>query len=246
MVMHCADCMVEYRDGFAVCADCGEPLREGEPPSAMEHDPDELVEVFESRDSSMIAIAGSILREAGIRFVERTASSRGSLAGVFGYNPAAGPRRLFVAVDDADDARELLAETEEANAGTAPAIADGEDLDEEIVEIEKQGWNALASSPEDARDFYRQVLHEECVMLFPGGLVLQTPDEILDSFAAGAWDEFDLSDTRTVWLGPDAMALIYRVQARRGDTSYEALVSSTYLMTDGEWKLILHQQTPVR
>lgn len=37
--------------------------------------------------------------------------------------------------------------------------------------------------------------------------------------------------------------LVDRGQARRGDTDYEALFNSTYVLEDGSWRLALHQQT---
>jgi len=40
--------------------------------------------------------------------------------------------------------------------------------------------------------------------------------------------------------------LLYRVSARReGSEPYVALVSSTYAHDEDEWKLVLHQQTPL-
>jgi len=46
-------------------------------------------------------------------------------------------------------------------------------------------------------------------------------------------------------LTPDSALLTYRWSSRRGDETYDALMSGVYLkQPDGEWKLTLHQQTP--
>ena len=40
-------------------------------------------------------------------------------------------------------------------------------------------------------------------------------------------------------------ALTYRGSARRGDHTYDALFTSTYVYEAGSWKLAVHQQTPI-
>ena len=54
-----------------------------------------------------------------------------------------------------------------------------------------------------------------------------------------------LSDVRVLPLGDDGAVLAYRVDARRGEQEYDALLTSTYRREDGEWRLTVHQQTPV-
>jgi hypothetical protein len=49
-----------------------------------------------------------------------------------------------------------------------------------------------------------------------------------------------------VALTPDSAVLTYRWSSRRGDETYDALMSSVYVkQPSGAWKLALHQQTPV-
>ena len=51
--MYCPKCRSEYREGFVRCADCDLPL------------------VFEADDPSLIPVADSLLRSAGIEFLTK-------------------------------------------------------------------------------------------------------------------------------------------------------------------------------
>ena len=46
-------------------------------------------------------------------------------------------------------------------------------------------------------------------------------------------------------LARGVAALTYRGSARRGDHTYDALFTSTYVHEGGSWKLAVHQQTPI-
>ncbi len=118
---------------------------------------------------------------------------------------------------------------------------------DELLELEIQGWNALASSEQGAATrFYADVLHEDAVMLFPGGMVLEGKQPILDSLSVQPWKHFKVDDSRVIPLGEAAGVLTYRVTAQReGAQPYVALISSTYIRSGGSWKLRIHQHTPV-
>jgi hypothetical protein len=118
------------------------------------------------------------------------------------------------------------------------------DRTEELLELERAGWGAL-STPGDALPFYEQVLAAEVLMLLPGGLVIDDRDAALEAMSGAAWDSFDLGDERVVNLAPNCAVVAYHATARRGDTDYEALITSTYTRAANGWKLALHQQTPV-
>ena len=115
----------------------------------------------------------------------------------------------------------------------------------DLVELERSAWQALASSGEDAAAFYERVLADRVLMLLPGGLVIDDRAQVIDSMRGAPWDEFDLSGERVVPLGDDSAVVAYQARARRGDTTYEALLTSTYVREDGAWRLALHQQTPL-
>lgn len=116
---------------------------------------------------------------------------------------------------------------------------------DEALELERAGWVALSAGGDAATSFYREVLVDDPVFLLPGGLVLDDRDAIIRSMGGAPWDHHALHDERLVPLGAVAAAVVYRAEAERGGTVYEALVTSTYVRDDGSWRLAVHQQTPV-
>lgn len=111
--MICPECGSEYREGFYTCADCEVPLVEGE---AAEIDWSELPEVglvtvLSSSGPADLAMAESLLRSSGIRYVKSGEGLQGLLGmGALGtgFDVAVGPVALQVAEVDAEAARELL------------------------------------------------------------------------------------------------------------------------------------------
>jgi hypothetical protein len=115
----------------------------------------------------------------------------------------------------------------------------------EPAQLEHQGWTALSTGPEAARAFYAEVLDEAAEMLFPGGMRLTGKARILEMMGGQPWAAFELSDVRELALSDAARAVSYAVSAeRQGQAPYRALVTSVYALRSGEWKLIVHQQTP--
>lgn len=115
----------------------------------------------------------------------------------------------------------------------------------DLIELEEQGWQALSSAGEASKKFYSAVLHDDAIMLFPGGILINGKEKILESLAAQPWQSFQIKEPQVISLSENAGVLVYKVTAqRKGDDLYVALVSSTYLLSDGTWKLVLHQQTP--
>ena len=117
---------------------------------------------------------------------------------------------------------------------------------EKLLELEVQGWEALSSGQDVAQRFYRSLLADDAVMIFPGGMLLRGKEEILESISAQPWESFRFDETDVVSLSEGAGAVVYRVTAQRGSAEpYVALISSLYVFRGDEWKLALHQQTPV-
>ena len=109
-------------------------------------------------------------------------------------------------------------------------------LYDDVLHIERQ----LGSGSVDA---YRRHLADDALMVLPSGVLDR--DECLAAIeAAPGWDELEISDARTVPLGTDSAILTYAWRSRRGDFTYTALMSSVYARRAGEWRLVLHQQTP--
>ena len=127
--MYCPICRTEYIAGFTHCSDCNVPLveelpqrskRERRPrphgsarPDLPPRDDLDLVTVLASGDPGLMAVAKSLLRSADIPFLVQGEGVQ-DLFGVgrigSGFNVVTGPARLQVGADDADDARELLAD----------------------------------------------------------------------------------------------------------------------------------------
>jgi hypothetical protein len=117
--------------------------------------------------------------------------------------------------------------------------------DSDVIDLERAAWQALSTSGDAARAFYREHLADEVLMLLPGGLVIDDRATALDSMSGQPWDTFELADERAIRLSDDTTTVSYRATARRHDTTYAALMTSTWVRTDEGWRMALHQQTPV-
>ncbi len=117
---------------------------------------------------------------------------------------------------------------------------------QDLIQLEEQGWRALSSPGNAAKEFYSTRLAENASMLFPGGMRIEGKENILASFAAQPWQSFQLEDQRVITPSEDTGIVIYKVTAQReGSAPYSAIVSSAYALRDDKWKSFLHQQTPV-
>lgn len=115
----------------------------------------------------------------------------------------------------------------------------------ELIELEQQGWKALSTGGDAGKEFYASVLREDAVMLFPGGMCIDGRESILQSLGSQPWETFEIENPQVVSLTSNAGMLVYKVTAhRKGNPPYVALVSSTYVR-DRDWRLVVHQQTPV-
>lgn len=111
-------------------------------------------------------------------------------------------------------------------------------LMEELLGIE----NALAGG---SADEYRSYLVDHAVVIIPSE-ALSKGDTVAAMEQSPGWDEYAITEPRLLELGEDGGVLTYRFTGRRDDEQvYEALMSSAYSRADGDWKLALHQQTPI-
>jgi hypothetical protein len=115
---------------------------------------------------------------------------------------------------------------------------------DELIELEQAAWKALVTEGA-ASPFYDRVLARDVLMLMPGGMVIDDRATVVESMKGPAWSSYDLGDMSVLPLGDDAAAVTYSGSAKRGDHDYKALFNSTYVREDGEWRLSLHQQTPI-
>lgn len=117
---------------------------------------------------------------------------------------------------------------------------------QDLINLEEQGWQALSTGVKASKKFYSSVLRDDAVMLFPGGMIIEGKEKILQSLAAQPWKSFQIEEPRVISVSERAEVLVYRVTAQReGSEPYVALITSTYELSGGVWKLVLHQQTPV-
>src|SRR3712207_754333 len=114
---------------------------------------------------------------------------------------------------------------------------------DELIALERAGWEALSSSGEFARAFYEQVLDQAVIMVLPGGMLLDERAAIVDSMGGQPWSAFELEDVRCLQPTPDTGVVTYGVVARRDSQEYSALMSSVYVRRPEGWRLVAHQQT---
>lgn len=118
-------------------------------------------------------------------------------------------------------------------------------MTQEIIELERRGWEALSTSGEAAARFYDEVLADEVLMLFPGGMIMDDRSKVVASMTGPPWSSFEISEERTFPVSDDVAIVAYRATTVRDGETYEALFNSTYVHQNGSWKLAFHQQTPI-
>ena len=91
---------------------------------------------------------------------------------------------------------------------------------------------------------YERHLTDNAIVIVPGA-VLDKPATVAAMNQSAGWDELAMSEEQVIALGEDALALSYKFAGRRGESEYAAFLSSVYVRSGGEWKLSLHQQTPL-
>jgi hypothetical protein len=116
-------------------------------------------------------------------------------------------------------------------------------FEDELIELEREGWRALCSSAGGA--YYREHLTGNALMAFAFGvLTREAAIEAIES--APPWSSFEIDDPRVVALNEDSGVVVYAVVAQRaGHDPYSAVISSTFVRQDGAWRLAFHQQTPM-
>jgi hypothetical protein len=81
-------------------------------------------------------------------------------------------------------------------------------MDEELIGLERAGWEALSAGGDAAASFYQDVLASKVLMLLPGGLRLDDREEVINSMRGAPWDSFDLSDEQVLRLGREGAVLV--------------------------------------
>jgi Domain of unknown function (DUF4440) len=111
---------------------------------------------------------------------------------------------------------------------------------ETLLSIERELAAAADGGP------YRRHLRDDAVLVVPGqALDKQSTVVAFDNPESPPWDDFSLAEPKLLMLGRDAAVLTYLFAARRGENSYDAILSSTYVREGEDWLLVFHQQTPL-
>ncbi|MGA7097531.1 MAG: nuclear transport factor 2 family protein, partial [Acidimicrobiia bacterium] len=77
--------------------------------------------------------------------------------------------------------------------------------------------------------------------------VMDKPDVVEAMGHAEPWKSFEILDPSLIPIEEDVVGLVYEATGRRDEDSdaYRANILSVYKRVNGEWQLILHQQTPL-
>ena len=78
-------------------------------------------------------------------------------------------------------------------------------LANELEDLERRGWEAL-SGPGGA-DFYREVMADDGLMLFPG-MMLDKAQAVETMASVAPWKRYELSDVRVIGSGPDSAIVV--------------------------------------
>ncbi len=60
------------------------------------------------------------------------------------------------------------------------------------------------------------------------------------------WSDIRIRDARVLNISDDVAALVYHGSATRAGREYDANCASIYARRNGEWQMVLHQQSPER
>ncbi len=119
-----------------------------------------------------------------------------------------------------------------------------EQIEEELLELEHQGWRSLCDGT--GSDFYGALMTEDGAMLLASGLSMDRAQVIASLADAAPWERYEIIEPRLLPLADGASTLLYTGRAyRMEDEPFVALMASTYVHRDGVWRLALYQQTAV-
>jgi uncharacterized protein DUF4440 len=114
---------------------------------------------------------------------------------------------------------------------------------DELIELEHRGWQGL-SGP-DGAGVYQDLMADDGVMVFGNG-VMAKKTVIASIRQVEPWTDYRIEDARVVHPSPDIGVVVCRATAHRpGQGEYAAWMSSVYVRIGGDWRLLVHQQTPI-
>ncbi|MGW0250664.1 nuclear transport factor 2 family protein [Nocardia goodfellowii] len=113
----------------------------------------------------------------------------------------------------------------------------------ELLDIERQGWDALCDST--GASFYGELMTDDALMILANGMVLDRAGVVESLRAAPPWRAYEIQDPRLVDVGADSKVLVYLGVGYRdaAEPAFRGVMSSTYVLTAGGWRLACYQQT---
>jgi ketosteroid isomerase-like protein len=119
-------------------------------------------------------------------------------------------------------------------------------LTEELLVLERDGWNALCQRR--GAEHFGDLMTADALMVLANGQVMDR-DEVVEALAdATPWASFELADLRAVALGDGGAALVYRATALRDADArpFVATMTSVYAKDGQRWRLVLYTHTPAQ
>jgi hypothetical protein len=112
---------------------------------------------------------------------------------------------------------------------------------DDLVAIERGFWTGGA-------DYYLHNLDDVCVTAFMEMAGTYRRDEIAAMISdPDRWRDLSLDPRGFIEPAPGFAILTYAVKAtRKTGEPYAAMATSGYVMRNGAWRMVMHQQTPVR
>lgn len=110
-----------------------------------------------------------------------------------------------------------------------------------LWQLEERFWLGSA-------EFYEATLAPDALMVLPPPAgVLDRAATIASIRDGGRWRDVSLRQRHVATSGATTAVLAYVARADRGspESAYAAQCSSTYVREAGQWRLLLHQQTPL-
>jgi hypothetical protein len=110
-----------------------------------------------------------------------------------------------------------------------------------LIELEDGFWLSAGDAEQYARNLDAEALH-----VFPGWGITDRTAALEGVASAEPWRSHTIDDAHVIELGDEAAALVYTTEARRASGStYRAAITSVYRRFGEDWRLVLHQQTPL-
>ncbi len=116
-------------------------------------------------------------------------------------------------------------------------------LSDELLDLERAGWNSLCESTGAA--FYGELMLPDAVMVLANGKVMDRDTVVGALSESPPWRTYDIEDVRVITVDSATAILVYTGVAYRDgdDPAFTGAMSSVYHRVDGSWKLALYQQT---